>query len=125
MINYDIFYKMDYDNSEQLCWLNIFNTLNDVKERFKNNKSLDETTISELNNSITLVHNCANLYGILILDNTNTTYNNYKNSERLFYNQLKILLKDFDIYMYLQNKVRIDAILGTRYFDYFLDALSI
>lgn len=116
---------MDYDNSEQLCWLNIFNTLNDVKERFKNNKSLDETTISELNNSITLVHNCANLYGILILDNTNTTYNNYKNSERLFYNQLKILLKDFDIYMYLQNKVRIDAILGTRYFDYFLDALSI
>ena len=46
---------MNYDNSEQLCWLTIANTLNDVKERFENSNSLDDTTIIELNNSITLV----------------------------------------------------------------------
>jgi hypothetical protein len=112
-------------HSVQLYWQTIGNTLQEV--RFNLLNQLSEEFLSNLNNLIQLAHDNSDLYGDYLQNNRDQNMlNNYNNNELLFYHHLSELINQNNIFTHtLQNLVRIELQIGTRYFFQFLDAIGV
>lgn len=119
-------------HSMQLYWLTVASTLNEVKDNLMFGKSSKEQ-ISTVTDAIATAHLCSDWYGATLREKirmnlqyiNNDCYNHYCHNENVFYDKLVSLIKDPEIYTYLQNKVREELSYGTRYFTYFLSVLGI
>ncbi len=118
-------------HSMQMYWQTIAHALHDVLVELTNNNRLDEQTIVHATNAILTANTCADLYGDVIRvpfaerDTNRIAENNYANSEIVFYNQLIMVLLHDNFRIHLQNLVREEARIGTRYFVRFLIAVGV
>ncbi len=118
-------------HSVQMYWQTIAHTLRDVLVELSNNNLMDEHTIIHTTNAILTANACADLYGEVIRvplaerDTNRIAINNYTNNEIVFYNQLIMVLLHEDFRIRLQNLVREEASIGTRYFVQFLMAIGV
>lgn len=110
------------EHSVQTYWMNIGFVMTNVMNDMHND--LNAVHLMNLNNAIEIAHNCAHLYGLV--RRQEIEYNNYTNTEHLFYNQLSELINSNNqLRNHLENAVRAEVELGTRYFHEFLDALNV
>ncbi len=112
-------------HSVQMYWYTIGGTLTDVLHRIGNN--LDRAFILNVINAISTTHACADMYNRLIINRREQVVDdNYRNNENLFYDQLRELINNNNHFANeLQNLVRQEHQMGTRYFVYFLDVVGI
>jgi hypothetical protein len=129
--------KMAERNSEllhsmQIYWLTVASSLNEVKDNLMFGKSSKEQ-INTVTDAIATAHLCADWYMATLHEKyrlnlqyiNNICYDHYCHNENVFYNKLESLIKDPEIYSYLQNKVQESISYGTRYFSHFLFVLGI
>jgi hypothetical protein len=118
-------------HSMQIYWQTIASTLCDVFEDMIHLNQLDEHDIISVTNAIITANTCADLYGEVIRvpiaerQTNKISENNYINNEIVFYNQLITLLLNEDFYTNLQNVVREEVNIGTRYFTRFLSVIGV
>lgn len=106
----------------QSYWMNIGFVIDSVMNDMYN--SLNAQFLLNLNNAIETAHNCAELYGLL--DRQEIEINMYENTVQLFYNRLSELLNNNNMFRnHLENAVRAEVELGTRYFHEFLDMVHV
>jgi hypothetical protein len=115
-------------HSMQMYWQTIASSLRDVLVDMSNINELDEQTFGYAKNAILTANSCADLYGNVIglpFEERDIERNNYENCEIVFYNQLIMLLLHEGFRFRLQNIVREEVSIGTRYFSRFLSAVGV
>ncbi len=115
-------------HSMQMYWQTIASSLRDVLVDMSNINELDEQTFGHAKNAILTANSCADLYGNVIglpFEERDIERNNYENCEIVFYNQLIMLLLHEGFRFRLQNIVREEVSIGTRYFSRFLSAVGV
>ncbi len=112
-------------HSVQMYWYTIGGTLTDVLHRIGNN--LDQAFILNVINAISTAYACADMYHHVIINRHDQIIDrNYQNNENVFYNQLRELIYNNNHFANeLQNLVRTQHQMGTRYFVYFLDVVGV
>jgi hypothetical protein len=110
------------EHSVQTYWMNIAFVMTNVMNDMHND--LNAVHLMNLNNAIEIAHNCAHLYGLARRQEIEFTV--YVNTVNTFYIQLSDLLNSNNqLHNHLENAVRAEVELGTRYFHEFLDTLNV
>ena len=112
-------------HSVQIYWRTIERILSEVRMHLQNQLSVE--FLSNLNNLIQLASGNSDLYGDVIRNNRDQVFiNNYHNNELLFYHHLSELINQNNLFTHrLQNIVRAELQIGTRFFFEFLETLNI